>query len=384
MKMKKILSSVVALTLLVVCAAPSLALENLDADKEEEIVFKTSLLLQFMEPEKSLNGMGDVDFSNLYLGDMIPSYILSETGTVESTEILNYPILEGDDWVATALVSESSSQQINVQIGTKYSDTYNDYGLEGEVALLFDSSSAYMVTENEIIKFADSHAEIAGRANLDDVNVSAVQGILELGEISANQSNKLECSADLPLQTFSTLAFDTSRYLDVPLVQQSQIEGDKQCWAACIVSVCGYYGQNKSIDEVYTDAGVSYSPNYDYADINTAEILLESYGYICDKEYVEEYSWFDLTRDICAYEAPVYAAVRTSEVVDGVALGHAVLIRGYITYQVPEILGSISYMDPETGEYDYTTVEFEGDYAYVDEETSERYPIEQLMAVLDV
>ncbi len=194
--MKKVLASIIAIILLTACAEPSPESEYPFASKEEEIVFKTSLLLQFMEPEKSLNGMGDVDFSNLYLGDMIPSYILSETGTVESTEILNYPILEGDDWVATALVSENSSQQINVQIGNKYSDAYNDYGLDGEIALLFDSSSAYMVTENEIIKFADSHAEVAGRADLDDVNVSAVREAIELGEISADRSNKLDGTAD--------------------------------------------------------------------------------------------------------------------------------------------------------------------------------------------
>lgn len=191
--MKKVLASIIVIILLTACAAPPPESEYPFANQEDEIILKTSLLLQFMEPEKSLNGMGDVDFSNLYLGDRIPSYILSETGTVESTEILNYPILEGDDWVATALVSGNSSQLLDVQIGTEYSDAYKYYDLEGEIALLFDRSSAYIVTEDEIIKFADSLAEVDGRANLDDFNFSEIQEDIELGEISANPGNKLDC-----------------------------------------------------------------------------------------------------------------------------------------------------------------------------------------------
>ena len=50
-------------------------------------------------------------------------------------------------------------------------------------------------------------------------------------------------------------SFNNQKYLSVPLIKQKT--GSKQCWAACVASIRGYYGTSTTIDQVYNFANVT-------------------------------------------------------------------------------------------------------------------------------
>lgn len=365
---RKLISTVLSLCMILVCAVPALAADSGSISVgsmtiEEEIIERTNSVLQFMAPEKELYGMGNVDFSSLYLGEPIPAYVVESTGVVAKTDILYYPIMSGTEWVATSVVTTDSTGKINVQISTNYAKTYESEGATGEVALIFDETAAYVVTEQDVLIAAVSPNEIPGRESIQDLS----------GGTNINRTELVANRAIGGASTYSTQSFDNQYYLQVPCIQQA--ENSLQCWAACIASIRGYYGTTTTIDDVYTKAGVT---KYLGADIYKAASTLESYGFTLTWRWDGSFNWYQLRTALYLNETPIYTGCTYST-----TIGHAVVIRGFYVYQNISQVGIISYMDPATGTYVASSVATDGDFYYVPSGSSAQYTMSSFLEVAE-
>lgn len=361
---RRLFCVLLSLCLIFSCVTPSLAANiGSKAAFENEIVEKTFSVLQFMEPEKELYGLGNIDFSALYLGEQLPAYIVEPTGMIAETDILYYPIMSESAWVATAIITTDSAGKVNSQVSTEYATAYNHAGASGDVALIFDSSAAYISTEEEILLAAKAPNEISNRGNL-----SSFSGL--------NNINREKLSAKRAIvskNVSSPRSFDNQYYLAVPCVQQAA--NSLQCWAACIAAIRGYYDTETTIDQVYTKAGV---PKYNGVNIYKAAATLEDYNYTLDWYWDGGYNWYQLRTAIYFYERPIYTACTYAA-----TSGHAVVIRGFYVYQNISQVGIITYMDPAVGRYVSSSVATDGDFYYVPSGSSAQYTMSTFLEVIE-
>ncbi|MCF0150030.1 MAG: hypothetical protein HUJ80_01310 [Firmicutes bacterium] len=329
---------------------------------DDEIVEVTKCVLQFMEPEKDLYSMGNVNFSSLYLGAQIPAYVVKSTGLVAETDILYYPIMSGSEWIATAIVTADSRGHLNVQISTDYAKCYEESVLT-EIAFVFDDTSAYVVTEQDTIMVATAPNPMPERGSIQNYS----------GRINLNRTELIAKYAVGGGCINSTRSFDNQYYLQVPCIQQAA--NSLQCWAACIASIRGYYGTTTTIDDVYTKAGVT---KYLGANIYTASNTLESYGFTVTNRWAGSYNWYQLRTAIYSNETPVYAGCSYTQ-----TSGHAVVIRGFYVYQNISQVGIISYMDPVTGTYVASSVATDGEFYYVPSGGDAQYTMSSFLEVAE-
>jgi len=332
----------------------------------EEVAKKTQSILQFIETEKALYGLSNVDFSALELGEQIPGYILDETGTLLKSDIFYFPILSGMEWVATSIVSFDSIGDIIVQITTEYAKIYNrDSGGKEDLCLVFDDSAAYILTESDVIKAATFPNITAGRGSLEQ-NMDVINA--ELGELAAVCT--VGTDADI-CNPYVIHPFDSQDSLQVPSIQQAA--NSWQCWAACIASIRGYYGTTTTIDNVYDISGVT---KYNGANVYTAANTLEAYGFKLNWGWDGSYNWFNLRNAICFNRTPIYAHISYTP-----TTAHAVVIRGYYVFQTAEGLGIITYMDPADGEYGASIVSNDCEFYYVPNGNSAQYTMATFLEV---
>ncbi|MEA4920300.1 MAG: papain-like cysteine protease family protein [Clostridiaceae bacterium] len=334
---------------------------------EEQVSSLTHDVLKFMEPEKELYGLGDIDFSSLFIGEEIPAYILTDAGMIVETNILYFPIMSDNIWVATSIVSYDSAGEMNVQISTEYAKAYEAVDtFSTEVALLFDNNAAYIYTDTGVTQAAISPNEISGRVSIKDYDATLTPMTAPL-----SSQRTLSVRVDSERNSRTTRSFDNQKYLSVPGVRQAA--GSLQCWAASIASIRGYYGTTTSIDNVYNFSGIT---KYLGANIYTAADVLEDYGFNLTWYWNGSFNWYQLRTEIYYNESPFFVACSYSN-----SSGHAVVLRGYYVYENISQVGIISYMDPVTGNYAASSVATDGDFYYVPSGSSSQYTMNGFLAV---
>ncbi len=122
---KKFFSLLLAVLMIISFAGNAFAYEFVTAENYKEVVDNVSNVLNAIEEQKGIFGLDGVDFSVLYLGNEIPAYELKSSGSVRIDRIQYYPVLEQQNWVATAIVSYDEFGKMNVQISKSYVETYN-------------------------------------------------------------------------------------------------------------------------------------------------------------------------------------------------------------------------------------------------------------------
>lgn len=372
---KKITSLVLALTLILALSAPAFATQptsqmSTDTTFDEKVQSLTRSVLQFIEPEKSLYNLGSVDFSLLYLGEQIPAYFMTDTGMVEQTSICYFPIMESNTWVATSIVSYDSAGKMNVQISTEYAEVYENATNAGnEIALLFDENKAYIVADEEVIEAAVSTGDIAARVSLDEY-----EGIINPEKSFLNSQNTRSVGTDGASEFTLDSDFNKQGYISIPGIKQAT--GSKQCWAACIASIRGYYGNQTTIDDVYNFSMV---PKYEDRDIITARAVMTKYGLVTQYYTGGFFNFYQMRTEIHTNERPIFTACKF-KVDEWTTLGHAVVIRGYYVYENANELGIISYMDPTTGAYGATSVATDSKFYYIPSDNSVKYTMDAFAA----
>ena len=360
--MKKKTIAILVIVLVLVSTMRAFAFEKDSIGIDQKVSMISSELLSSIEPEKDLYGLEDVDFSTLSLGNPIPTYVLREEGLVEEKDMLYYPILCGNEWVATATVFNMSNEIPNVQISTAYA---GNNVVQDSVALLFDQKGAYLINNDKALMVESAAVIDDEKLTLDDY-----KGNLRVPTSQIQKKMHLEVNSVVKAR-----AYESSHYLSVPLITQAA--NSKQCWAACIASIRGYYGTPTTIDDVYNFTGVT---KYNGALVNDVEGFLENYSF--SPEYVADsfYSWHDLRYDISEDGCPIYANCQYTMIT-----GHAVVIRGFYVNQNSSATGwgSISYMDPSNGLYASSSVTSDYFY-YVPRGTiGESYAMRDFLVVYD-
>lgn len=347
---------------------------NLSSNKaaiKENVRFLASRVLQFMELEKELYGLENVDFSSLCLSERIPTYVLCNEGLRKETETMYYPILSGKDWVATAIATYDSAGKLNVQISTQYAKAYNKSEAdEKNISLLFDDDSTFILAGDKVIEAAVTSVKSRARTDIAEFNNRARMSQMETLCLDNASSEIIRDGID----TEDTGTFNQC-YLSVPCVQQAS--GSKECWASCVAAILGYYEYSTTIEEVYGKIGWDYDSERG-GRIEDAALAMEAYGEEFSDLHWYSYglTWWNLRTEIFLNRDPLFAECAYSEYT-----GHAVVVRGFYVYQNISQLGIIAYMDPVVGEYLASSVATDGDYYYVPSGTTNQFPMTRFWAV---
>lgn len=235
--MKRILSCILVLSCLV-SSMPTLAISAEDTELST-IAANVEKHLTSIYPEKEEYGLGDVDFNNLWLGSPIYTYE-AVSNTISPYDFRIFPILEESSIVALALVEDDNM----VTLTTAEVNTFNTYLNEfGSIAVIYDNSSAYICSENEIVTTWTIDASYgADRSSLatTPVQVSTDDSIIELSTASPVYELGLTAQARA-----------TEYFLAVPRIPQ--IIGDVYypiCWACAAASIGDYltWGTRTGLD----------------------------------------------------------------------------------------------------------------------------------------
>ena len=364
----------ITLILLILLSVPVFANDSEPFNAENtQVVALTSEVLAFIEPEKALYGLKDVDFEGLGLGPEIPAFMVEGGKLIECEEISYYPIINDGVWVATSVVSYDNNDEMVVQISTEYAKAYESCGRSNkEIALVFDSTAAYIFTDNTLWPAASAINHVYEGDCVKDVDITRIPKTAKLD----SQYVPIVVSCSTVRQNSGLRNYNTQYYINVPIIQMAS--GTMQCWAACIASIRSYFGTPTTISDVYTYAQVNVNSG---ADMDTVETVLNGYGFSISKYWWDNLTFAQLRSELYYNDNPIYASVTLTGT--NYTIGHAVVIRGYYVYQNINQVGIISYMDPASSYYLASTVASEYSYVYVPAGSSTQYSMVHMWAVSD-
>ena len=337
---------------------------------EEQVAELTSSVLYVVEQDKAGHGMATVDFENLVLGNQIHAYSLTSSGLIAETEVYFFPIVCNNEWVATSMVTEDSIGSLSVQVSIQYASAYEGtFTPDSSVALIFDAESVYLYANGQLTKAADSLDATANRVNINDYS-----GEITLPSSVQTETVVLQIEAPTGMSTRALSDYDNQFYLNVPNILQNA--NSNECWAACVASISGYYGNSTTIDavlEFYQEYDSNFDPE-NGGSIADAKIVLRHYGFSPTLVVSDIFNWHKLRLELCHYENLIYAACTYSN-----NRGHAVVIRGFYVYHNINQLGIITYMDPLVGSSVSSTVATDYAFNYVPSGSLYSYPMESFL-----
>lgn len=311
-----------------------------------------SMVLQGMSQEAGVYGLGNVDFSDLSLGGQIPAYEVKTNGLNNLSDLEYYPVYENNNVVATAVVAYNEDGLPIATVSQNLADVFSEYYGE-DIALVFDRSNMYVWDGLTYDCVRQSTRVNEGRSSLGGASTYTFGLNISRGVVEPHTPLYME---------HTPMATSTQAYLNVPKVQQPT---NISCWAACIKSIGGYYGINRSINQICTLAGLTTS---DGANIYQVGDTLEGspFNFTVTYEMAGGNSCmsFSTLKYYIDSGIPLYGAVDYTA--RSQATGHALVIRGYYTYtNSSSYAGSISYMDPDSASYAASNVAKSGSRPYV-------------------
>lgn len=339
--MRKIISMFLFVLLLICNVSYAVGIDGFTSPLENAVI----QCLQHIELQKEVFQMEDVNFSEVYLGNSIPSFIVERGKYIKQSDVKYYPLLENDEWVATATVSYASDGTMNVQVSRDFIDEYvlqtKNANINNKVALVF-SDELY-------ISVNDNYRNIVSSAKTfyDDLDIVQGEEIYAVKKINFNSIiNNTRSSGQL-----ANLA-----------VPQEQQPSSNSCWATCIVSIMKHYGYTQTVQQVYTKSGTAYNT---MQSTQVASNTLNAYGYETGVNKQTQSMYYrdvlimdNLITELYFNESPIFAGFKYSS---GTA-GHAVVIQGYLNTSTNK---TFSYMDPASGTYKSSVVPTNGSITIV-------------------
>lgn len=218
--MKKVISIVSMLCLTFMISVPSFAVsaDVVSTDVADSIVEA----LETVECDKTLWGLEDVDFSDIYIGNAIYAYDYIDGTFKKSNEI--YPLFSSNDLIAFSIPQDDVHQQIVTAL-VKEIKCINPE----QLALVYDSKSCYLYDGFDFYLLAESQEIIFDRdilpsnaetLNLDVIKLSRLIPARDLGYVTPTVRE----------QTYFACSID---YVSQP--RESDL-----CWAACIACISNY------------------------------------------------------------------------------------------------------------------------------------------------
>lgn len=348
---KRRISILLSMLLLLSVFQPAVAL---DVDPDFEQIYEIGTrLLGDIEHEKELYGLSGVNFDNLYIGEYIPAYIAKETGLTPSN-IRYYPVLENGKWVATLTCSKSDGIW-NAQLSNTFVPELPEISANDNLKLIFDSNTCYL-SKNSAIHNLTRYNAVAERVNIasSPMTLSATDGrklinkrAVEIGKFDDN----IQSRSSLPNQVFLNVPL-VSKFLSQSQYNAHQEEINKQsnidaskivgaCWAAAARAIGLKYGIDKSLDQIYNDAGIEKYKGSTRGITETEETLEGPlYGLECIRYQPLDFSFQDMQQALNR-RCPIIGQANANTL-------HAIAIRGYVRYENSSThAGSFSYVENE-------------------------------------
>ena len=353
--MKKFVSGLLAIVLCLMISVSAVAADSIEADAsvtsfESAVESKIEGVLGAIDLQKEDFGMGSVDFSNLALGNEIPSYELTDKGLVLIDDVHYFPILSGNDWVATAVVTYSAYGEMNVEVSAKYAAAYSALSIStaarspnatNEVALVFDSTEAYLYSNYDRV-LVEQFPEISERAT-----------IATYGELIAPETAQVVAHRAIDVQTVafaqtSRATQDNENFVSLNITPITQ-PTSYTCWAASTAMLLNYRGESETVNSVVSKANVdltTYMSVAQCAGLIAGDGINYGYGYPCGT-WGESYGYYysltldNLVTELYMLSSPLFAGFASPGYV-----GHAVVVKGYVN-----LTGSptMTYIDPADG-----------------------------------
>lgn len=337
---KRIISFVLALIMVVSIAPPlAFAADNTDELETTSVIDKIIILVASVERAKESWGFGEVDFSNLYIGNPVFAYEYVDDSLEENSKL--YPIsadgkllfwaVVADDMVT---ISTGLVEQISIQIG-----------LEEAFCVIYDKYGCYAYTGNSCILLSAYGDEDVFEAR-SIFSPKVVYSTKEIMFTSLADKRQLDYKSGI-------MPSSPNYYYSINIPAVDQYSDDNICWAACAACIVNYLTGTQLTAK---DVAMRYY-GYDYnktANSYEVEVMLKKYYDIDYLSYRVVISDYVIYRNLLDHY-PIYISW---ERVDGKKPGHACVLYGIDTYS-----GTISIMNPK-GAYFQTAEAADGTYVF--------------------
>lgn len=364
--MKKFVS-----TFLTVCALISSLGVFVSADNTSRSEYPTQAernaiieVLNVVSLEKEAVGLQDVDFSDLYIGERIYRYVLTEDGL--ETTCYSYPILLG----GTVVLVATSGSGNHFQITTYEADLLNSNPTD-RIAFINDDTHLYFYDGVEL-KCVDTYETIQNRVSLQTFRTESYYN--EASAINSVQMTNLSNSMllgyeDIPsIQTSNKRGgYDNYYSCTVDFVSQNTLT---DCWAASTAMVTNYMkGTSYTSQQIY-DQSIQYVEGQGATMLEIAYIL--RYQYECGN-----FSAFD-TDSLLSDSAYVSNMVCYCPVIAGFKIAGRAQHHATVVDAIHTVSGYIRVCDPYVGRiytyrfYDDPTQSYYGEYTYTSPASSDR------------
>lgn len=330
-KLNKILAFALTLALCINLCVPAYAAVD-DSVPEEHIKAIENALLG-ISPEKEVYGLGDVDFSNLWIGNEIPKYEFTNNGLCKIEEFLTYPILDENEKIVALANISRDDVETSASVSCELAETLNDYlGHENtEICLVYDNASVYCWNGKTQTKLFDYFEIIDIRSKASWDNFSQIHDI-KTSKICKNVL--LYASGWINPIGYE----DEVIYRNVEKIPQPT--GSGWCWAACMACVINYH---KGTD--YDAEGIADYYKVGFHDGKSLEEIADGLFYDFGLDYWGLWNDYGDLPSYAAFKSLDYNYPPIGCFTTG-GTNHAVVIRG-----VDNQASRFSFMDPATGTY---------------------------------
>lgn len=316
--MKKTISAILCISMLFALSSNAFAASSI-APGETRAAIVTAL--QNMESDKEAFGLGDVEFSDLYIGDQLHSYEYVETGFEELNSA--FPLFYNGKLVALAFNVGAG----NFQISSALVAELNNVAVS-EIALVYDAHSVYLFDGMNFILLGKSGEEISYRQSFADGFPNMAGTDLKLCNL--NESQKVEYA---PAPSVREQTYWSCNVKYVP-----QGDYDFICWAATVACINNCV--NRTNLNAVDVAQKYYGPmdfNYTLEPGKCATFMKNTYklNYTFKDEVPSDLAMLTNIKN----GKPMYGSFRTSN-----GTGHATTI-----YGINIVSGYITIMDPTFG-----------------------------------
>ncbi len=249
-----------------------------------EIVNQISRSLSFIEPEKELYGLKNVNFEKIQIGRPINAYEVIN-GSPNLMTFNFYPLFENENLVALALVNRQENGKTSVQISVELVEQLKKYSnISDSIAMIYDAYGCYIFVNNHFTQIAKSDKTVSYRDSVKQF------------ENSSYFKNSITRSKVVPTTAITRINFYSSSYpvilMDVPMYQQNTTTTSNLCWAYSVASI-GNYKTLQNKDAVDIAKGWFGSTNY-----NRPNSLQNSITALDDEYSISysEQSWITLNQ----------------------------------------------------------------------------------------
>ncbi len=256
----------------------------------------------------------NIDYTNAKIG---------EPFLINNTNIYIFPVLVNGKIERIIQMTKGDDNNNHYAISTFFADNLNDLSGDTYSVIADEYFDVFAVNSDETVileESPDSEGNITVPAmplSINDTEIVDIKDVfLDLNAIPMPATN----------------ANGNGKWLSVPIIKQSR----NTCWAACMVSILNYHGENLTVSKILSDTGESGA-----ADTSEVKSYFSDYGYSSTMFNQYSLSFSNIKTEINA-NRPIWQAIGTG------TGGHAVVIEGY-QEKGSGTYDKISIMEPYDG-----------------------------------